>query len=197
MSTTIFRYQDLYSDEENETENRSENDEEQEEPKIIEANQQNTMGQPQQIYYQLPAAAVAAIPASVGQTVPIPPFTAQPPQVNGVVHDELLQVIQPVAQPAQIAAQTVMPPQPPQQQVTGHQAQVVITVSVAVSTPVSTALAATTAAITPLPVDSTNKDLTVNLQKQVPRNASPDVPPVSDSPVKQENDVGRKNSKHH
>lgn len=87
MSTTIFRYQDLYSDEENETENRSENDEEPEEPKIIEANQQNTMGQPQQIlpqqiYYQLPAAAVAAIPASVGQTVPIPPFTAQPPQTS-------------------------------------------------------------------------------------------------------------------
>lgn len=191
----IFRYQDLYSDEENEAENRSENDEEQEgETKIIDGNQQNTIGQPQQLYYPIPAAAVAAHPAAVGQTVAIPPFTTQPPQVNGVVHDELLQVIQPPAQPVQIAPQAVVATQPPQQQASVHQTQVVTTISTGtISTPVSAAISVSAATVTPLPIDSVNKDINVvNMQKSVVHNQSPDIATMNDSAIKSENEIAKK-----
>lgn len=149
----IFRYQDLYSDDENDGESRSENDEEQDaDQKAVENNNQNTMGQPQQIYYSMPphpAPAVAPHP-QVSQAVPVPsmqPFPAQQAQVNGVVHEEILQNIQQVSQPSQIVPQpvaVVTPQQPTQTQ----QPNVIPTIP-SVNIPVSTNAPATHQNLTP------------------------------------------------
>lgn len=107
----IFRYQDLYSDDENDGESRSENDEEQEtETKIADNGQQNAIVQPQ-IFH--PFQTVPAHPP-VEQTVQMPAFSTQPPQVNGV-HDELLPNIQAPIQASQIVPQIAdpAPQQPP------------------------------------------------------------------------------------
>lgn len=81
----IFRYQDFYSDDEVDGDEggRSENEEEITESEQLEST--NINPQPQ-IYYPLGVQAPAA------QNVPIQAF-AQAPQMNGVVHEEIIQVI--------------------------------------------------------------------------------------------------------
>lgn len=168
----IFRYQDLYSDEENEGENRSENGEEPENENKIVENQQTTMGQPQQIYYPLPTATVAPIQA-VGQAVPIQPFAAQQPQVNGVVHDDLLQKIQQPAQVTPITA-TPVPAVPPQPQSVPQQTAI---------PPISNSsmTAPTTCSIPPasitsvIPLDNMVKKDSKPLQQPMPLSISSDL----------------------
>lgn len=106
----IFRYQDLFSDDEADGESRSENDDEQE-PEIVDNNQSTQFAQPpqQQIYYPLVAA--------TGQNVGIQAFP-QPPQINGTVHDDLLQ-----AMPTATSLPTQTPPQQQQQQQQSQQPQ--------------------------------------------------------------------------
>lgn len=106
----IFRYQDLFSDDEADGESRSENDDEQE-PEIVDNNQSAQFAQqPQQIYYPLVATA--------GQNVGIQAFPQQP-QINGTVHDDLLQAMPTATSlPTQTAPQQQQQQQsqPPQQQ---------------------------------------------------------------------------------
>lgn len=119
----IFRYQDLFADDEADVESRSENDDEQEQ-EIVENNQstqfaqQQQQQQPQQIYYPLGV-------APAGQNVSIQAFP-QPQQMNGVVqHDDLLQQVVPT--PASLPASNVPPQQqqsqPPPQQLQQEQPQ--------------------------------------------------------------------------
>lgn len=107
----IFRYQDLYSDEENDAEIRSENDDEHEiseSTKLIvtDVGQQVNPGggqTQQKIYYAIPPNTVAVVtPFNAPGAVPVTAGQPQQAQVNGVGHDELLQTIQQSAA-AQIA----------------------------------------------------------------------------------------------
>lgn len=112
----IFRYQDLFADDEADGESRSENDDEQEQ-EIVETNQTTQFAQqPQQIYYPLGV-------APTGQNVGIQAFP-QPPQINGVGHDDLLQQVMPT--PNSLPAPNVpsqQQSQPPQQQQQPEQPQ--------------------------------------------------------------------------
>lgn len=96
----IFRYQDVYGDEEAEVESgRSENDEEVESESLENT---STLAQaPATIFYPLPPA---------GQNVTIQPFVQQT-QMNGVIHEEIIQTI-----PVQNLQQQHSIPQQQQQQ---------------------------------------------------------------------------------
>lgn len=112
----IFRYQDFYSDDEidGESGNRSDNDEEIPENEPIET---TNLNQPPQIFYP------HGVQAPAAQTVPIQPF-AQPVQMNGVVHDDIIQVI-----PAAINMPITPAPvqnQPQQQQPQPENANVIV-----------------------------------------------------------------------
>lgn len=94
----IFRYQDVYGDEEAEVESgRSENDEE-----VESENVENTS-----ILAQAPANIFYPIPPA-GQNVTIQPFVQQS-QMNGVIHEEIIQV------PVQNLQQQTIPQQQQQQ----------------------------------------------------------------------------------
>lgn len=94
----IFRYQDVYGDEEAEVESgRSENDEEVESESV-----ENTS-----ILAQAPATIFYPIPPA-GQNVTIQPFVQQS-QMNGVIHEEIIQV------PVQNLQQQSIPQQQQQQ----------------------------------------------------------------------------------
>lgn len=103
----IFRYQDLYADDEADGESRSENDEEQDGENsvvVVENNlQNNQMTQiPQQIYYPV------SVPAA-GQNVAIQAFPQSPQMNGGGVHDDLSQQQQQASPPnAQAGAGTVV-----------------------------------------------------------------------------------------
>lgn len=95
----IFRYQDVYGDEEAEVESsRSENDEEVESESL---DNTSTLAQaPATIFYPIPPA---------GQNVTIQPFVQQP-QMNGVIHEEIIQTL-----PVQNLQQQTIPQQQQQQ----------------------------------------------------------------------------------
>lgn len=95
----IFRYQDVYADEEAEVESgRSENDEEVESESV--ENTSILAQAPANIFYPIPPA---------GQNVTIQPFVQQS-QMNGVIHEEIIQV------PVQNLQQQTIPQQQQQQQ---------------------------------------------------------------------------------
>lgn len=99
----IFRYQDVYGDEEAEVESgRSENDEEVESESV-----ENTS-----ILAQAPATIFYPIQPPAGQNVTIQPFVQQS-QMNGVIHEEIIQV--PVQNLQQQQQQQSIPQQQQQQ----------------------------------------------------------------------------------
>lgn len=201
----IFRYQDVYSDDENDGESRSENDEEQEtslESKMVDgAQQQQTMGQPQ-LYYPMPptatSGAVHTHPPGVGQTIPMAQFGAQQPpaQVNGVVHDELLQAsLQQPSQAAPLVPPTTVEPSAVQVPVvaptaTSVPASVPAIPLTSLPTAVTAPLNATPSPLEPIVSKESLLTQSPNLQQQPHQNTSS--PEMLNDALKQENDMGKK-----
>lgn len=82
----IFRYQDFYSEDDVDGEEGGRSETEEEIAEVEQHESVTNVNQQQQIFYPLGVQAPAA------QNVPIQPF-AQTPQMNGVIHEEIIQVI--------------------------------------------------------------------------------------------------------
>lgn len=160
----IFRYQDFYSDDEvdGESGGRSENDDELPDSEPIESS--TNISQPPQIFYPL------GVQPAAGQNVPIQPF-AQPAQMNGVVHEDILQGIPGQANPLTIPiTPATLPPQAQQPQQQPPPQETAITIE---------PIAASTSPATVIPTNVPSVEENIEIPNKMPENiVTPEPSPV-------------------